>query len=86
MDRLTLSMINGATDLEALAGAGVSVTFLDLGVNTATEAGKLALRMLMAVADFERTRIATRMSTGRLGNLREKRWPGGPHRCEEFAE
>ncbi len=77
LDRFTRSLIKGATDLEELEALGVSVTFLDLGVNTATDAGKLALRMLMAVADFERTRIANRTATGRLGTLRDKKWPGG---------
>ncbi len=77
LDRWTRSLVNGAADLEAMDELGVSVTFLDLGVNTATDAGKLALRMLMAVADFERTRIANRMATGRLGRLRGGQWPGG---------
>ncbi len=77
LDRWTRSLVKGAADLEEMDEQGVSVTFLDLGVNTATDAGKLALRMLMAVADFERTRIANRTATGRLGTLRDKKWPGG---------
>ena len=79
LDRFTRSLVKGTQDLEALADHNVGVSFLDLGVNTDTPAGELVLSVMMAFSQFERKTIASRMSTGRLGNLRAGRWPGGPH-------
>ena len=71
LDRFTRSVRHGAADLHALADNGVGVAFLDVGdgasADTSTPTGKLLLQILMSFAEFERDRIAERMSTGRAG-------------------
>lgn len=66
LDRLgrnTLDMIELVSEFESL---GVAIRFLDDGISTEGEMGKMVVTILAAVAQAERARILERTNEGRL--------------------
>jgi DNA invertase Pin-like site-specific DNA recombinase len=64
LDRLSRSMFDFADLLRRADRQGWSVVALDLGVDTSTLNGTLVAHVLMAVAEWERGRIAERTRDG----------------------
>lgn len=61
MDRAFRSAIDQALTIETILQRGIAPHFLDAGVDATTPTGKMALGILAAVAEFERSRISERM-------------------------
>ena len=78
MDRFTRSAVRGLGDLEALEASGKTIVFVKEAIDTSTAAGRMFRSMLAVFSQFERETIRERMGQGRLGALRQGRWPGGP--------
>jgi len=79
MDRLFRSASDALNTAEALKERGVDLVLVDMGTNPVTENGtaKMFFGMLALVAEFERGRIAERMSDGREGKRRRNGHLGG---------
>jgi len=80
LDRFARSTIGGLLDMEALQEVGAGLVILDMGgetLDTTTSSGKLYATMMLAFAEFEGSRIAERMETGRKGKARQGLWSGG---------
>jgi DNA invertase Pin-like site-specific DNA recombinase len=79
MDRLFRSASDALNTAEALKGRGIDLVLVDMGVHPVTENGtaKMFFGMLALVAEFERGRIAERMSDGRKGKRARNGHLGG---------
>jgi DNA invertase Pin-like site-specific DNA recombinase len=79
MDRMFRSAQDALATAEALQARGVALIIADMGSEpvTGTGAAKLFFTMLAAFAEFERSRIAERMSDGRNGKRARKGFIGG---------
>ena len=64
LDRLGRSLRHLVTLLEELQALGVSFVSLGEGIDCTTPAGRLQLHVLAALAEFERARIAERVTAG----------------------
>lgn len=64
IDRLGRDTIDVLTTVEALKAKGVSVVSMREGFDLATDAGKLMLTMLAAVAELERSNMKARQMAG----------------------
>lgn len=64
IDRLGRDTIDVLTTVEALKGKGVSVVSMREGFDLSTDAGKLMLTMLAAVAELERANMKARQMAG----------------------
>ncbi len=64
IDRLGRDTIDVLTTVEALKTKGVSVVSMRVGFDLATDAGKLMLTMLAAVAELERSNMKARQMAG----------------------
>jgi DNA invertase Pin-like site-specific DNA recombinase len=62
--RLTRSAVELGELLDRLGRAGVRLVVLDLGLDTATEPGRLAVKALTTVSGWERERLAERTRKG----------------------
>ena len=62
--RLTRSAVELGELLDRLGRAGVRLVVLDLGLDTGTEAGRLAVKALTTVSGWERERLAERTRKG----------------------
>jgi DNA invertase Pin-like site-specific DNA recombinase len=60
LDRAFRNMREAVNQMEDWIERGVTVHVLDFGVNTKTEAGRMVIRILAAVAEFERALIRER--------------------------
>jgi len=60
LDRLTRSLVDAATLMEAARDGGWSLVALDLGVDMTTAAGRLVANVMCAVAQWEREVIGER--------------------------
>lgn len=69
MDRLFRSASDALNTAEALKARGIDLILVDMGTSPVTENGtaKMFFGLLALVAEFERGRIAERMSDGRRG-------------------
>jgi DNA invertase Pin-like site-specific DNA recombinase len=65
LDRLGRNTLDMITLIEEFEKLGVSVKFLDDGLSTGGEMGKLVITILAAVAQAERARILERTNEGR---------------------
>jgi DNA invertase Pin-like site-specific DNA recombinase len=64
LDRLTRSVINGATLLERAEKRGWGLVALDVGVDMTTPAGRMIAHIMMIFAQFERDVIRQRTKDG----------------------
>src|SRR5262249_42601187 len=66
LDRMFRSAIDALTTVEHLKGLGVQVVLMDISSDpvTGTGVGGLFFKIMAAVADFERERIAERTTAG----------------------
>ena len=79
MDRLFRSASDALNTAEQLKARGVDLVLVDMGTSPVTENGtaKMFFGMLALVAEFERGRIAERMSDGRKGKRQRNGHLGG---------
>lgn len=79
MDRMFRSTSDALQSVENLQKKGVGVVLVDIGADAVTENGtsKLFFAILAAVAEFERYRIAERISDGRRGKNARGGFIGG---------
>lgn len=79
MDRLFRSASDALQSVESLHKKGINVVLVDIGTDAVTENGtsKLFFSILAAVAEFERYRIAERISDGRMGKAARGGFIGG---------
>ena len=84
LDRLGRNLKHLVTMLDELAVLGVAFVSLHEGIDATTPAGKLQMHILAAISEFERARIAERVTAGlararkqgkRLGRPRAARLP-----------
>lgn len=64
LDRLARNVTHLGQLVAALRGKGVSLSILDLGLDTSTPTGELILNMMGAVAQFERQMMLERQREG----------------------
>ena len=64
LDRLGRSLKHRVTLLDELQALGVAFVSLQEGIDATTPAGKLQMHILAAIAEFERARIAERVTAG----------------------
>ncbi len=64
LDRLGRSLKHLVTLLDELQALGVAFVSLQEGIDATTPAGKLQMHILAAIAEFERARIAERVTAG----------------------
>lgn len=64
LDRLGRNLKHLVTLLDELAVLGVAFVSLQEGIDATTPAGKLQIHILAAIAEFERARIAERVTAG----------------------
>jgi DNA invertase Pin-like site-specific DNA recombinase len=79
LDRLFRSASDALATVEELKKRGVGVVFADIGPDAVTESGvsKLFFTMLAAFAEFERERIAERISDGKAAKKAKGGFMGG---------
>lgn len=79
LDRIFRSASDALVTVEMLAKRKVDLILIDMGVEPVTSNGaaKLFFSMLAAFAEFERTRIAERMTDGRRGKKERNGHLGG---------
>ncbi len=79
LDRLSRSVLDFARILKRAEDEGWGIVVLDLGVDMTTPNGKLVAHMLIAIAEWERETIRTRIREGLAqSNKRLGRKPGLP--------
>lgn len=76
LDRLARSVTHMGQIVEDLAGRGVSLRILDLGLDTSTATGQLMLNVLGSVAQFERSMMLERQREGIAKAKDEGRYKG----------
>ena len=64
--------------IQRLEDYGVSLVSVNEAIDSSTSSGKLTLSILSAVAEMERTNIASQFMAGRIQSIRDGRWTGGP--------
>ena len=72
LDRLGRNLRHLVTLLDDLQAVGVAFVSLGEGIDATTPAGRLQMHLLAAIAEFERARIAERVTAG-LARARSKR-------------
>lgn len=79
LDRLFRSATDALTTAKTLAGRGIDLVLIDMGVEPVTQSGaaKLFFGMLALVAEFERERIAERMASGKEAKRASRGHIGG---------
>lgn len=65
LDRFSRTVIEGAETMEKLLDMGVRIRLLDLGTIDNTPIGKMLVRMMLCVAEFEKDTIVERTQNGR---------------------
>ena len=78
LDRLGRSLKHLVTLLDELAALGVAFVSLGEGIDCTTPAGRLQLHILAALAEFERARIAERVTAGLTRARRQGKTLGRP--------
>ncbi|MEK6250436.1 MAG: recombinase family protein [Actinomycetota bacterium] len=82
LDRLSRSMLDFATILDASHREGWKIVALDLGFDTSTDHGEMVANSLMNFAQFERRMMGSRMRAHHVEKRRQdptyKPGPGGP--------
>ncbi len=78
LDRLGRSLKHLVTLLDELAALGVAFVSLGEGIDCTTPAGRLQLHILAALAEFERARIAERVTAGLARARRQGKTLGRP--------
>ena len=78
LDRLGRSLKHLVTLLDELAALGVAFVSLGEGIDCTTPAGRLQLHILAALAEFERARIAERVTAGLARARRQGKILGRP--------
>ena len=80
LDRLGRNLKHLITLLEDLQALGIAFVSLAEGIDTTTPAGKLQMHILGAIAEFERARIAERVTAGLARAWQQGRRLGRPER------
>ena len=80
MDRLGRSLKHLVTLLDELQALGVAFVSLAEGIDATTPAGKLQMHILAAIAEFERARIAERVTAGLALAKKQGKKLGRPER------
>ena len=80
LDRLGRSLKHLVTLLDELQALGVAFVSLGEGIDCTTPAGRLQLHILAALAEFERARIAERVTAGLQRAKRQGQTLGRPRR------
>lgn len=75
LDRGFRNAIDALLTLDAWSARGVSFHFLDLGVDTSTDIGRLMVHMMAGFAQFERARIAERTAESKRLKAARGFWP-----------
>jgi site-specific DNA recombinase len=78
LDRLGRSTVDLLAAIERVADEGAAVVSLVEGIDTATPVGRLTRTLLAAIAEFERDRMAERVSEVTEARARQGGWHGGP--------
>ena len=78
LDRIGRSLQHLLNLFEELANRGVEFISLTQNINTATPEGKMFLRMLMVLAEYERELIVSRIRSGLDRAIREGKQLGRP--------
>ena len=65
-------------NLEIMKAHEINLICVDDGIDSSTDAGKLVISLLSAVAEIERENIRSQSKAGRLQKAREGKWNGGP--------
>lgn len=74
LDRAFRSMADGAKTIQELTAEGVTLHFLDLGIDLSTPVGRVVAHVMIAFAELERSRIGERIRDGQ----RQRRSGGRP--------
>ena len=80
LDRLGKSLKHLVTLLDELQLLGIAFVSLAEGIDATTPAGKLQMHLLAAIAEFERARIAARVTAGLARARQQGRKLGRPER------
>ncbi len=80
LDRLGRNLKHLITLLEDLQALGIAFVSLAEGIDATTPAGKLQMHILGAIAEFERARIAERVTAGLARARQQGRKLGRPER------
>ena len=80
LDRLGRNLKHLITLLEELAVLGVAFVSLHEGIDATTPAGRLQMHILAAIAEFERARIAERVTAGLARARRQGKRLGRPEK------
>ena len=80
LDRLGRNLRHLITLLDELQALGVAFVSLAEGIDATTPAGKLQMHILAAIAEFERARIAERVTAGLARARKQGRKLGRPER------
>ena len=86
LDRLGRNLKHLITLLDDLQALGVAFVSLAEGIDATTPAGKLQMHILGAIAEFERARVAERVTAGLARARRHGRTLGRPRRVVTEAE
>ena len=65
-------------NLEIMKSHEINLICVDDGIDSSTDAGKMVISLLSAVAEIERENIRSQSKAGRLQKAREGKWNGGP--------
>ena len=85
LDRLGRSLKHLVTLLDELQLLGIALVSLAEGIDATTPAGKLQMHILAAIAEFERARIAERVTAGLARARQQGRKLGRPERIVSEA-
>ncbi len=80
LDRLGWNLRHLVTLLDDLQAVGVAFVSLGEGIDATTPAGRLQMHLLAAIAEFERARIAERVTAGLVRARKQGRRLGRPER------
>lgn len=92
LDRFSRSTIEGLQSVDKLMAKGVSVHILNFGLVENTPIGRLILTQLLAIAEYERSMIVERTTTGRKqkrktdSNYKEGRKSAKPKNFEKIKK
>lgn len=81
LDRLGRSLKHLVTLLDELQALGVAFVSLAEGIDATTPAGKLQMHILAAIAEFERARIAERVTAGLARAKKQGKKLGRPEKA-----
>ncbi len=85
LDRLGRNLRHLIALLDELQALGVAFVSLQEGIDATTPAGKLQMHILAAIAEFERARIAERVSAGLARAKKQGKKLGRPERTVSEA-